>query len=106
MTKDSKNIIVCISGAGRTLDNILKNQKKYNGYNVCGVISSNPEAGGLNIARIANLPVFIGDFSEQGRSKTSELLEKWAESLDFGWIILAGFIKLMPIFYKLLIFST
>lgn len=82
-------IAVAVSGAGRSLRNLLDHQE---GYAVAGVISSSSKAGANEIAAEAGLPLFLGDF----RQDLSEDLRTWLRAERIDWIALAGFLKPFP----------
>lgn len=87
-----EKIAVAISGAGRTLDNLIRYQKN-SMYQICGVISSRPEAKGLMYARAADLPVLVTDFSTD--AAIGELPD-WLADLQAKGIVLAGFTRRFP----------
>ena len=52
------NIIVCVSGGGRSLDNLLDQQEQF-GYKVSGVISSKETCKAVEIANRFDLDVLL-----------------------------------------------
>lgn len=93
-----ENIVVAISGGGRTLSNLMRNE---NGsfYKVTGVISSNMQCKGNMIAEKAGIPILVETFSK-GKVCDKELCEriyKFVENVGAKWIVLGGFLKKFPI---------
>ncbi|MFW7380111.1 MAG: phosphoribosylglycinamide formyltransferase [Oligoflexus sp.] len=86
-------IAVAISGKGRTLSNLLKEQE-HHAYRVAGVISSSPNCAGNTIAKEAGIPIFVGDFS---KGLCADDLYTWLQQLHIQWIALAGFLKIFPL---------
>lgn len=86
-----EKIVVGISGRGRTLKNLLQNEKTY-AYHICGVFSSRPDAEGLEYARSAGLPILVCDFT---RGEPPELVP-WIEARQTKGIVLAGFTRKFP----------
>ena len=85
-------IVVAISGRGNLLQRILLRQDKF-GYEVGGVISSNPNAAGLIFAHKAELPVLVLDFTQYG---IAAQLVSWLRELEAEALILAGFTRHFP----------
>lgn len=84
-------IAVAISGAGRTLKNLLEKQSDCP-YRVVGVIISR-ECSGASIAVAAGLPVFRGNV---GADEPSRELQEWLDALNISWVALAGYLKIFP----------
>lgn len=82
-------IAVAVSGAGRSLRNLLERQED---YRIAAVISSSGKAGANQIAEEAGLPLFIGDFKQD----LAEALNRWLVEQSIDWIALAGFLKPFP----------
>ena len=92
----SKRIVVAASGAGRSLENIIKCQKKFDfSYSVSGVILSNPTCGAVDVARKYNIRTTCDRFGEDGQ--ISSHLLNWLLEINPDWIVLAGFLKKFPI---------
>ena len=87
-------MVVAVSGSGRSLENLLKQQSKY-AYRVCGVISSKANCNGVLIAKDAGLRVYCEDFS--GGVFASDALLTWLIEVKAYWIALAGFVKQFPV---------
>ncbi len=88
----NSKIAVAVSGGGRSLENLLRLQQEY-GYSVEAVIASCPDCRAVEIAKNANLDVFVGDFST---SEISDVLFDWIEERAIGLVVLAGFLKRFP----------
>lgn len=95
MPASKTKIIVALSGTGRTLQNLLDHQDK---YEVIGVISSNETCYGNEIAKQHNLPLFLAKFIPKTLVEDGKNLEKWLLGLKPSFIVLAGFLKIFPIF--------
>lgn len=86
-------IAVAISGQGRSLANLLKEQAR-SSYFVAGVISSSIHCAGNQIAEDVGLPLFIGNFSQHSCRNELAL---WLADHQINWVALAGFLKIFPI---------
>lgn len=86
-------LVVALSGRGRTLENLLECSEKY-GYEIAGVVSSNPTCRGAEIAKEIEVPLFVGDFDKDKTIKTK--LYKWLIEIDPALIVLGGFVKVWP----------
>ena len=88
-------IAVAISGAGRSLQNLIQQSKLPSSlYEIVGVIGSTASCKGMAIAKEELLPTFSGKFTP---SSYPEDLEVWIQALKVDWIFLAGFLKVFPI---------
>ena len=85
--------IILLSGNGSNLKNII-NKKKHNFINmdIDAVISDNPNAYGLKIAKKEKIKTFVID----SKKKLSESLKKIIDKMQIDIIILAGFMKILP----------
>lgn len=93
-----KNIVVAVSGGGRSLANLIALQLQIESrYVVQGVIASNPTCGAVEIAAANRIPLFIGNFGNNSIHDTTLALNNWLMSLDPKLIVLAGFLKTFPI---------
>ncbi len=90
-----KRVAVGVSGGGRSLENFLKNPSPV--YEIAGVIASRPDCRAVEIAKTANLPLFVGDFSAAQRPATADALYAWLDRQRIDWIALAGFLKIFPV---------
>ncbi len=82
-------VAIAVSGKGRSLENLLKDQKS---FEIAAVICSNPQAGAIAIASKHKLPVY--DF--RAKELDPLHLERWLNELGISWIALAGFLKVFP----------
>lgn len=80
------NVGVLISGSGSNLKAIIDS-----GINVKFVVSNNHNAGGLCIAKKANIPVYSCESLSKLESEVSKLVLKYNTEL----LILAGFMRLL-----------
>jgi len=85
--------IILLSGNGSNLKNII-NKKKLGFINmdINAVISDNPNANGLEIAKKENIKIFVID----SKNKLSESLNMILNKMQIDIIILAGFMKILP----------
>jgi len=85
--------IILLSGNGSNLKNII-NKKKHNFINmdIDAVISDNPNAYGLKIAKKEKIKTFVID----SKKKLSKSLKKIIDKMQIDIIILAGFMKILP----------
>lgn len=88
------DIICCVSGAGRTLENLIEHSLKVGSFRIVGVVGSRP-CRGLEVATAAGIDTFQGDF-DQVDSFRSELF-RWIADRHAAWIVLSGFLKKFPI---------
>lgn len=95
--KTNSRVVVALSGAGRSLANLLEFQKRGAQFLIVGVVGSNPLCGGLKIAYEHGLPIFIGDFGDSRQAPKTHDLYPWLENLGVDWLALAGFLKKLPI---------
>lgn len=86
------NVVAAISGSGRSLANLLENQEKLH-YNIVGIISSNPDCRGNQIALDHGLPLFIDPFK---KDLDIRQLQLWLKETEAHWIALAGFLRKFP----------
>lgn len=86
------NVVVAISGSGRSLVNLLECQNNLN-YEVVGVISSMANCLGNKIAKDHGLPIFIDPFKQDLECSK---LETWLQDINADWIALAGFLRKFP----------
>ena len=87
------NIAVFISGNGSNLLNIIENiDSGFIKMDIFMVISNNPKAKGLDIAKRHNIPVLSIDTSKA----YDEILSEIIDNNDIALLILAGFMKILP----------
>ena len=98
--QNKKNkIIVCVSGAGRSLLNLLKKEKG-NFYEIAAVISSKNNCGANDHARAYNKDLFTANFPTNQESteylQTLEELKYFLSKIKPNLIVLAGFLRPFP----------
>jgi phosphoribosylglycinamide formyltransferase 1 len=97
---DQKPIVVCVSGGGRSLQNLLTLEKKSNFF-VSGVISSSSSCKANEIARKHNKPIYCAKFPINGRDseykENAIKLKSFIESSEAELIVLAGFLRPFPL---------
>jgi phosphoribosylglycinamide formyltransferase 1 len=81
------------SGNGTNAENIIKHSQIENTFEVVAVFCNNPDAFVLQRAKGLGVEIFI--FSKEQFQNTSLVFEKLKE-LEADWIILAGFLLLVP----------
>lgn len=91
-----ENVVVCVSGGGRSLENLLKQQEKFH-YRLVGVVASRLDCKAVDIALAHKIPVLVADFVHADLVK---ILTKWLKIHDAHWIVLAGFLKKFPFLGK------
>ena len=87
------NIAIFASGSGTNAENIIRFFKENNDVNVVGIFCNNPNAKVIERAKNHNIPCFVFD-REMWKSK--ELMLKNIQKLNIDYIILAGFLWLVP----------
>jgi len=92
-------IVVLISGGGTTLRNLIEQRDAATlDVDICKVISSNPRAGGLQIASNHGIPATTVDRSRYGDVETfSQDLFDACRGVDPHLIVMGGFLKLVEI---------
>jgi folate-dependent phosphoribosylglycinamide formyltransferase PurN len=96
MTNTRIPVAVCVSGGGRSLENLLQRQNAARWY-VALVVSSSEICGANAIAEKHGIPLFVGDFSKSSSLVTAVRLEQKLLEFKIEWIVLAGFLKMFPI---------
>ena len=89
-------IAVGVSGAGRSLQNLIEKQNNYP-YSVEMILSSSPKAGANNLAERFHLPLLVLDFSHGHESQVREAVYAALEAHKIDLVVLAGFLKLFPV---------
>ena len=92
-------VAVLISGSGRTLKNFIElSTEGLLPLDICLVISSTPQAGGLQHAQNANIPT--QDF-QRGKSASNEAygnaIFNACREAKVDYVLMAGFLKLAPV---------
>lgn len=97
LSKEKKlKIAVGVSGGGRSLQNLLREEPKH-AYEVVLVFSSSGEVAANDVALAAGLPLVIEDFSLKNHEIAKKRLYNAAREHHVDLIVLAGFLKLLPI---------
>ena len=95
------NIAVAISGGGRSLANLLEHVRTGEAnYKITCVITSKHDCKGVSIAESAGLPVFFHKFPLQSNEELNDCLESFLVKHQASWIVLAGFLRPLPILQK------
>lgn len=92
-------VAVLISGSGRTLKNLL-NIKASGGFlniEFPLVVSSKPDAGGLQYAYEAGIPAHVVDYNEFGPDKFSQEIFDRVQKANCNFIVLGGFLRQLTI---------
>lgn len=95
-TQKKIKIAVGVSGSGRSLLNLIENQRSGN-FSVSLVFSSTPTAGANKIADRFGIPLRVFDFSISHREQTKAELYGALEGQGIDLVVLAGFLKLLPL---------
>ena len=93
MSKSVKNIAILASGAGSNAQKILEYFSDRMDIAVRLIVSNKPEAGVLNIAKLASVDTLVVS-RDSFYSSTDLLVELDKHNIDF--IVLAGFLWLIP----------
>ena len=91
----NNKIVVLISGTGTNLQALIDSQKRYK-YKITAVISNNPQALGIVIAKKYGVDVFIVDHKQYKtrrlfESAMSEIIDSYNPVL----VVLAGFMRIL-----------
>ena len=95
---NNKKVVVAASGKGRSLSNLIEFQKKWNTYEICGLIVSDHSCGAAAIAEKHAIPVYSGPIEDN--LIVSEGLNAWLLDIKAHWIALAGYIKKFPVVFR------
>ena len=87
-----KNLVIFASGSGSNAEKIFEYFKDSNEVSITHIFSNNPEAGVISRAERLAIPCTIFTRAEY---KDGTLLKK-IQSLNTDWVILAGFLWLVP----------
>jgi len=91
-------VAVLISGGGTTLRNLI--EKIADGVldaEICTVVSSNAEAGGLRIAQAAGIPTHVVERRKLSLADFSDAIFGHCRQADTHLIVMGGFLKLVTI---------
>ena len=86
-------MVVAVSGAGRSLANLMVKQAGQN-WAIVGVIASQEKIGALELAKKAHLPTMVANFSKKKGAKKS--VEAFLKQVNADFVVLAGFLKIFP----------
>ncbi|MEZ4740948.1 MAG: formyltransferase family protein [Bdellovibrionota bacterium] len=92
---ENNKIAVAVSGNGRSLENLIRQQNCWN-YQVAAVIASSPGCKALKIAKNYQIDTFIGEFNEKTLPTLKAPLYQWLDNLEINLIALAGFLRKFP----------
>ncbi len=98
VSSNMADVVVAVSGAGRSLQNLIDQQSAFGNYRIVGVIASSAKCAAVQIAERSGIEVYVGDFDGDMKNSKSDGLYRWLKSRSVEWIVLAGFLKLMPIY--------
>lgn len=92
-------IAVLISGGGTTLKNLIEKVKAGElPVSIVLVISSNPQAGGLQFAHEAGIPTIVVDWNQyQDPNSFSEVIFKHCREARVNLVVMGGFLKKLVI---------
>ena len=96
MTIVPLKIAVAVSGGGRSLRNLLEQQSD-RAYRVSAVIASRADCQAVQLAKQAELPIWIDNFSIPRDPEADNQLQSWLNEHKVKLIALAGFLKPFPI---------
>jgi phosphoribosylglycinamide formyltransferase 1 len=88
-------VAVGVSGGGRSLTNLLTGQDQAP-YEVSLVFSSSVKAGANEVAKKANVPLLVEDFSANNRVSVTGAFYRALVDHKIDLVVLAGFLKLLP----------
>ena len=92
------SICVLISGGGTTLRNLIECSKQGTfSPRICRVISSNPDAKGLNFARQAEIPHSVFSFREYKDELLSEKVFSSCRADGVDLVVMGGFLRKLVI---------
>lgn len=87
------NLAIFVSGSGSNAENIFRFFENYSDINVSVFVSSNPSAYALQRAKKLGVNSIV---LSKDRFKNSQDILKMLRSLDVDYIVLAGFLWLIP----------
>lgn len=94
-------IAVGISGSGRTLLNLIKQQYPHSAYKIIGVFASSPKCLGIKYANDFSLPLFVDRFPTMPSCYYSvhppHPIYQWLEEIGAHYVALAGFLRPFPL---------
>jgi phosphoribosylglycinamide formyltransferase-1 len=90
-----KKILVGFSGGGRTLNNLAERMPDHL-YEVAGCFTNKADCKGIHIAKEHHLETLVLDYTKDF-SQIEQLLSDFCKKISIDFIVLAGFLKKMPI---------
>ena len=99
MSRDPLKVAVLISGTGRSLQNLIELQQAGRlPVDIALVISSRPDAGGIQVAQTANISHLVVERSRfQTIAAFSEAIFDPCRAAGIELVVMAGFLKLVKI---------
>jgi phosphoribosylglycinamide formyltransferase-1 len=94
--KKKLRLAVGVSGGGRSLVNLLRQESQHN-YEVVFVFSSSPGARANEVARSSGLPLLVEDFGLKNHPIAKPRLYEQLRQHEVDLVVLAGFLKLFPV---------
>lgn len=96
MEARTPRVAILISGRGSNMEAILRNVRAGTlACEVALVVSSRPEAGGLERARALGFPTAALDARGLSREEFDRRLRALLEPLRLDWLVLAGYLRLL-----------
>ncbi|MEI8025996.1 MAG: formyltransferase family protein [Pseudomonadota bacterium] len=92
----NQKIVVAVSGKGRLLESLFESSSRFK-YVISGVIVSNEHCNAIEVAKSHKVPIFFGDYSENGWADTVEKQKIFLQACSPGLVVLAGFLKKFPV---------
>lgn len=86
-------IAIFASGSGTNAENCMRYFKDHSKITIALIVTNNPEAGVIKRAEKYNVPVHI---LEKNTLKNPEIIITELQSQKINWIVLAGYLKLIP----------
>lgn len=94
---NQQNIVVAVSGTGRSLINLHEFARHHDSFTIKGVLTNNITCKAASWAHLQGLPVYhLTGFD----TKAPADLCHWLQRLDCHWLVLAGFLKRCPTEYE------
>lgn len=96
MRKPTPTLAVLISGRGSNLQALIEHAQRTAAYRIAVVISNRPNAGGLDLARAAGIPVEVVDHTTfTDRAAFDAALAERLDGYATDWVVLAGFMRVL-----------
>lgn len=89
-------VVVLVSGSGSNLQAIIDSASDASSYEIVGVLSNRPQAGGLARAENANIPTLCVDHKEYDSRETFDAaLMAAIDTFTPDLVVLAGFMRIL-----------